>query len=210
MRLLTCGLSFRRSNTPVRGFGEGEYKVPSPSPWSNFDYFNDIEGQLKYTSVTGNETTTLPVAGYPGNHRTINGQDQARGEYYSPTPSSTESDGSPHRQVGSCEGTDASTSRRGKEPLYFCEVPGCKSQGFTAKHNYMCRFRLTDTCARLYTHGQFLVYLDHIRAHKGERPFVCSRCKGAFRSRSDLKRHERRDRKKPCQTPDGSPDAMDT
>ncbi|KAJ8086293.1 hypothetical protein PM082_005116 [Marasmius tenuissimus] len=44
------------------------------------------------------------------------------------------------RQVGSRAGTVASTARRShraaRPPLYFCQVPGCGSQGFTAKHNY--------------------------------------------------------------------------
>ena len=45
------------------------------------------------------------------------------------------------RQVGSAALTQASTARRRtrRPPRYFCEVEGCSSEGFTAKHNYECQ-----------------------------------------------------------------------
>ncbi|KAJ8086265.1 hypothetical protein PM082_005088 [Marasmius tenuissimus] len=84
--------------------------------------------------------------------------------------------------VGSPAVTQASTARRGghQATLYFCNVPGCTSRGFTAKHN--------------------LQY--HARVHTGERPFVCDRCGRAFYSGSDLRRHQHPDRKRPCQRPE--------
>ncbi|KAL0060376.1 hypothetical protein AAF712_012827 [Marasmius tenuissimus] len=56
-----------------------------------------------------------------------------------------------------------------RSPQYFCNVPGCTSQGFTQKHN--------------------LQY--HLRSHLGMRSFECS-CSRTFHSRSDLNRHARR------------------
>ncbi|KAJ8080815.1 hypothetical protein PM082_017650 [Marasmius tenuissimus] len=85
-----------------------------------------------------------------------------------------------HRQVGSPTVTRAATARRGPSaPRYFCNLPGCSSEGFTSKTN--------------------LEY--HIRAHNGERPFDCARCRHTFRSRSDLQRHMKH-RKKPCKRSD--------
>ncbi|KAJ8086134.1 hypothetical protein PM082_004954 [Marasmius tenuissimus] len=63
-----------------------------------------------------------------------------------------------YRQVGSSAGTDASKARRGsRPPRYFCEFPGCNSQGFTAKHNFQCPFSHVDSsslsCSQ-FTHHQ--------------------------------------------------------
>ena len=41
-------------------------------------------------------------------------------------------------QVGSPANTRVSLSHRKKEPMYFCDVRGCESQGFTARHNLNC------------------------------------------------------------------------
>ncbi|KAK1222146.1 B-cell lymphoma/leukemia 11A [Marasmius sp. AFHP31] len=82
------------------------------------------------------------------------------------------------RQVGSSTVTGASIARRKtRRPRYFCNVPGCSSEGFTAKHNYDY----------------------HMRAHNGEKPFRCSGCERAFGSRSDLRRHGSKSSKRRCQ-----------
>ncbi|KAL0580931.1 hypothetical protein V5O48_001125 [Marasmius crinis-equi] len=41
--------------------------------------------------------------------------------------------------VGSQANIEASVSKRKKQPKYFCDVPGCPSQGFTQKHNLECK-----------------------------------------------------------------------
>ncbi|KAJ8080814.1 hypothetical protein PM082_017649 [Marasmius tenuissimus] len=85
-----------------------------------------------------------------------------------------------HRQVGTLAGTLAAAARRGPgAPRYFCDFVGCNSEGFTSKQNHEY----------------------HVLAHKDERPFICSRCEHAFRSRNDLRRHIQK-RKKPCKCPD--------
>ncbi|KAJ8091939.1 hypothetical protein PM082_024174 [Marasmius tenuissimus] len=74
------------------------------------------------------------------------------------------------RQVGSAATTSRATGNRRTRPVYFCEVPGCTSRGFTQRHNFQY----------------------HLRSHGGHRPFRCERCGRRFNSRSDLKRHGRR------------------
>ncbi|KAK1236028.1 hypothetical protein PQX77_000729, partial [Marasmius sp. AFHP31] len=43
------------------------------------------------------------------------------------------------REVGLEAWTDASRLHRKTSPKFFCLVEGCRSKGFTAKHNYDCR-----------------------------------------------------------------------
>ncbi|KAJ8086221.1 hypothetical protein PM082_005044 [Marasmius tenuissimus] len=43
------------------------------------------------------------------------------------------------RVVGSMAHTLVARSLRKKRPKYFCDVPGCQSQGFTQKHNFECK-----------------------------------------------------------------------
>ncbi|KAJ8091956.1 hypothetical protein PM082_024191 [Marasmius tenuissimus] len=43
-----------------------------------------------------------------------------------------------HRPVGSATTTTVATRHRRNRPVYFCEVPGCTSKGFTQKHNFEC------------------------------------------------------------------------
>ncbi|KAK1218871.1 hypothetical protein PQX77_018424 [Marasmius sp. AFHP31] len=74
------------------------------------------------------------------------------------------------RPVGSAANTEAAIGNRRNRPVYFCNVPGCTSQGFTQRHNYEY----------------------HIRSHMDDRPFVCDDCERGFNSRSDLNRHIRR------------------
>ncbi|KAJ8096225.1 hypothetical protein PM082_011354 [Marasmius tenuissimus] len=42
------------------------------------------------------------------------------------------------RPVGSAANTEAAIGNRRNRPVYFCNVPGCTSQGFTQRHNYEC------------------------------------------------------------------------
>ncbi|KAJ8086237.1 hypothetical protein PM082_005060 [Marasmius tenuissimus] len=74
------------------------------------------------------------------------------------------------RVVGSMANTLVAISLRKKGPKYFCDVPGCRSQGFTQKHN--------------------LEY--HKRSHRNERPFKCDYCLRSFGARCDLTRHRKR------------------
>ncbi|KAJ8096235.1 hypothetical protein PM082_011364 [Marasmius tenuissimus] len=74
------------------------------------------------------------------------------------------------RQVGSAATTEVAVRNRTARPVYFCNVPGCTSRGFTQRHNFEY----------------------HNRSHTNSRPFVCNDCKRGFNSRSDLNRHNRR------------------
>ncbi|KAJ8086206.1 hypothetical protein PM082_005029 [Marasmius tenuissimus] len=86
-------------------------------------------------------------------------------------PSVPSSDANVERPiVGSMANTLVARSLRRREPKYFCDVPGCTSQGFTQKHN--------------------LEY--HKRSHRNERPYQCDLCFRPFGARSDLNRHIKR------------------
>ncbi|KAF9260027.1 hypothetical protein L218DRAFT_623564 [Marasmius fiardii PR-910] len=71
------------------------------------------------------------------------------------------------QQIGSVTMTTTAISNRKLEPKFFCDVPGCTSQGFTEKHNY----------------------LYHMRSHEVQRPYMCERCGKSFRAQGDLTRH---------------------
>ncbi|KAG7089259.1 hypothetical protein E1B28_010957 [Marasmius oreades] len=94
------------------------------------------------------------------------------GVMHPPPPSQSQTFTNQHflaspRPVGSPAVTTAAISQRQKEPTFFCGVPGCTSQGFTERHNW----------------------LYHMRSHNDERPYPCAKCSKSFRSRSDLTRH---------------------
>ncbi|KAK1234435.1 hypothetical protein PQX77_002362, partial [Marasmius sp. AFHP31] len=79
--------------------------------------------------------------------------------------------------VGSPALTVASiTRRRSRASRYFCEVPGCSSEGFTTKYNYDCQSSYVATSVDPSTHlsAMLAVSTDHIRAHKGDKPFECT------------------------------------
>ena len=46
-----------------------------------------------------------------------------------------------NRQVGSRAGTNNSLRQRKSPAKYHCNVDGCESKGFTARHNYECEWK---------------------------------------------------------------------
>ncbi|KAF9254914.1 hypothetical protein L218DRAFT_1009153 [Marasmius fiardii PR-910] len=58
---------------------------------------------------------------------------------YPETTSSVFTASIPRPRVGSVAGTQIAISNRKKPPVYFCNVPGCTSKGFTSFHNFECK-----------------------------------------------------------------------
>ncbi|KAG7086953.1 hypothetical protein E1B28_002870 [Marasmius oreades] len=86
------------------------------------------------------------------------------------TPHTIMNEPCPRLQVGSIATTTIAIGNRKKPPIYFCDVSGCTSQGFTSFHNFEY----------------------HQRSHLNSRPFVCPDCSRGFTARWDLTRHQKR------------------
>ncbi|KAF9257875.1 hypothetical protein L218DRAFT_948816 [Marasmius fiardii PR-910] len=96
---------------------------PDPGP----NYNNDLPTSLHH-QIEDNYRSAPPIA-CSEFHTYFD-----PGTEHPETPVTTTS--TPMSVVGSPATTRVAVSHRRKAPIYFCDVPGCRSQGFTSMHNF--------------------------------------------------------------------------
>lgn len=85
---------------------------------------------------------------------------------------------------------NAAGKRRLIDALFICPYAHCASS-FTTKHNLECMSIISHSGNHIYL-PTLPLPIDHLRAHKDERPFKCDVCPDStFRAKGDLVRHMR-------------------
>ncbi|KAF9254907.1 hypothetical protein L218DRAFT_1039111 [Marasmius fiardii PR-910] len=105
---------------------ESTYSV---DPASQYTYHSSNPIRNTHSQIHHTDTTT-PGTTDPNAWAQQGAQDYPETTNITPTPQSF------RPQVGSVAATQIATSIRKKDPIYFCDVPGCISQGFTTLHNF--------------------------------------------------------------------------